>query len=87
MSIPSTGLSKYEKASGELGGRSARGPPLAIRCSSPLTKPKRLTGLGRTSIYKLVDEKKLTLKKVGRRSLIVFSSILDLIEGEGETVA
>jgi excisionase family DNA binding protein len=87
MSIPSTGLSKYEKVSGELGGRSTRSPPARDPLFVTINEAKRLTGLGRTSIYKLVDEKKLTLKKVGRRSLIVFSSILDLIEGKDETAA
>jgi hypothetical protein len=86
MAVASTGLSKYEKPGGELGGRSARVPP-APRDPLLVTinETKRLTGLGRTSIYKLVDEKKLTLKKVGRRSLIVFASILDLIEENEET--
>jgi hypothetical protein len=61
----STGLSKYEKAGGELGGRSARGPspqrdPLLVT----INEAKRLTGLGRTSIYKLVDEKNSRSKRL-----------------------
>jgi excisionase family DNA binding protein len=87
MSIPATGLSKYEKAGGELEVRSARGPTVRDPLLVTINEAKRLTGLGRTSIYKLVDEKKLTLRKVGRRSLIVFASILDLIEEDEQTAA
>jgi hypothetical protein len=84
MSVPSTGLSKYEKAGGELGGRSARGPspqrdPLLVT----INEAKRLTGPHQ--YLQAGRRKKLTLKKVGRRSLIVFASILDLIEENEET--
>jgi hypothetical protein len=88
MSIPSTGLSKYEKASGELGGRSARGPPARDPLLVTINDAKFLLGLGRTSIYELVAQKKLKLKKIGRRSLIVFESIRELIEeDEGAAAA
>ena len=81
MSIPSTALSKYEKPHARLGARSPRGPPcdpLAVT----LNEACRLSGLGRTKIYELVDAKQLKLIKVGRRSLIVFKSLRELIEGE-----
>jgi|ERR1043166_169593 excisionase family DNA binding protein len=41
----------------------------------------RLTGLGRTSLYRLIGERKLRHVKVGKRTLIDFSSIKRLIEG------
>jgi excisionase family DNA binding protein len=88
MSIPSTGLSKYEKPGGELGTRSARGPP-APRDPFFVTinEAGRLLGIRRTTLYKLVAEKKLKLKKIGRRSLIVFESIRELIEEGDEEAA
>ena len=87
MSIASTGLSKYEKAGGELGARSARGPPPP---RDPLlvtiNEAGRLLGIRRTTLYKLVAEKKLKLKKIGRRSLIVFTSIQELIKEDENDV-
>jgi excisionase family DNA binding protein len=48
----------------------------------------RLTGLGRTSLYRLIGEKRLRHIKVGSRTLIDFASIKKLIENstEGEVV-
>jgi excisionase family DNA binding protein len=39
----------------------------------------RLTGLGRTSLYRLIEEKKLRRVKVGTRTLIDFSTIKKLV--------
>ena len=42
----------------------------------------RLLGVGRTMLYGLVAAKKLKLKKIGRRSLIVFKSLWELVEND-----
>jgi excisionase family DNA binding protein len=46
----------------------------------------RLTGLGTTTIYKLIAERKLDKVKVGRRTLLVYESLKRLatpdVEGE-----
>ncbi|RFC68355.1 MULTISPECIES: helix-turn-helix transcriptional regulator [Mesorhizobium] len=38
-----------------------------------------MTGLGRSSIYRLFQEKKLTPRKAGKRTLILTSEISDYI--------
>ena len=47
----------------------------------------RLTGLGRTSLYRLIDERKLRRIKVGARALIEYRSIKELIENTPEESA
>lgn len=42
----------------------------------------QITGLGKTSIYRLVNEGQLQLRKVGTRSLITASSLRAFIECE-----
>ena len=42
----------------------------------------RVSGLGRTTIYRLAAEQKLDLRKIGTRSLITASSLRRLVEGE-----
>lgn len=41
---------------------------------------KKATGLGTTTIYSLIHEKRLETVKVGRRTLIKVSSIRALVE-------
>jgi excisionase family DNA binding protein len=84
MSIPSTGLSKYERPHGELGTSSARGPPSRDPFLVTIKEAARLLGIKRTSAYKLIAQKKLKLKKIGRRSLITFESIRELAEEDEE---
>jgi excisionase family DNA binding protein len=43
-----------------------------------------LTGLGNTKIYQLIGEKRLKSITVGRRRLIVYSSIENLIKANEE---
>ena len=43
-----------------------------------------LLGVKRTTLYKLVAAKKLKLKKIGRRTLITFESIRELVEQEDD---
>jgi excisionase family DNA binding protein len=47
----------------------------------------RLTGLGRTSLYRLIEEKKLRRVKIGSRTLIDFGSIKELVESQVEQAA
>ena len=42
----------------------------------------RVTGLGLTTIYRLVNDGTLDRRKVGTRSLITASSLRRLVEGE-----
>lgn len=50
-----------------------------IQASEPLTvsveEARRLTGLGETTIYKLIGARELDSRKVGTRRLVVYSSI------------
>lgn len=61
-------------------------PILSNRSIEPLaftiSEACRVSGLGKTSIYRLVNEGKLELRKVGNRSLITARSLRHLIEGE-----
>jgi excisionase family DNA binding protein len=42
----------------------------------------RVSGLGRTTLYRLAGEKQITMRKVGRRTLITAASLHALIEDE-----
>jgi len=42
----------------------------------------RVTGLGLTTVYRLINEGKLERRKIGTRSLIPAASLRRLIEGE-----
>lgn len=50
----------------------------------PLTvtvkEAQRITGLGHSTIYKLIGEKRLTSIKVGTRTLVTFQSIKSLVQ-------
>jgi excisionase family DNA binding protein len=50
----------------------------------PLTvtvqEARRLTGLGNTTLYRLIGEGKLRTVKVGARTLVIYQSIKALIE-------
>jgi excisionase family DNA binding protein len=47
----------------------------------------RLTGLGRTSLYRLIGQKKLRHVKIGTRTLIDFSSIKRLLDSDSDKSA
>lgn len=44
----------------------------------------RVSGLGRTTLYKLASENppRITMRKIGRRTLVVAASLRALIENE-----
>jgi excisionase family DNA binding protein len=50
--------------------------------SVTIEEAKRLTGLGRTTLYALMAEGKLKTTTIGRRRLVLYSSIEKLV---GET--
>jgi len=47
-----------------------------------ITEAAQTLSLGRTSVYKLMDEGRLESRKMGRRRLITTASILRLVEHE-----
>lgn len=42
-----------------------------------------LTSLGRTRLYQLINEGKLQVRKIGKRTLVPAASLRALIDGEG----
>lgn len=55
--------------------------PFRERVSAPVDETCRAVGLGRTTIYRLMDEGKITSTTIGRRRLIFVASVLALLEG------
>jgi excisionase family DNA binding protein len=66
MSISSTGLSHHELHGAK---------PLTITVATA----KKLSGLGHTTVWRLIKEKRLLTVHVGRRTLIAFSSLEALL--------
>jgi excisionase family DNA binding protein len=58
---------------------SRRHPPKPV--SATVDDTCRITGLGRTKIYELIAEGKLKTVAIGRRRLVLYSSIEELIHG------
>ena len=56
-------------------------PPVLVT----VKQARALTGLGTTKLYELIGEKRLKSIMVGRRRLVVFASIHDLIKSSAET--
>ena len=69
MSIQSTGLSRQE-----LGGAK----PLAVT----VKKACDLIGVGNTTMYALIRDGRVKTKTIGRRRLIIYSSLEELVRGE-----
>ena len=65
MSIQSTGLSDWESASA----------PLTVT----FQRAKQLSGLGLTTLWKLVKEKRIEIVRIGGRSLITYRSLQSLL--------
>jgi excisionase family DNA binding protein len=83
--VRSTGLSKYELRGvrpRRLGHN--RGPPLDPLAVT-VAEAKRLTGLGLTTIWKLIAEKELETVHVGRRTLVIFASLRRLLSPNDDT--
>jgi len=75
MSQMSTGLSPMEKQ-GAIARAASRGPPL----TATIDEACRKTGLGVTTLYGLLKAKKIRGTKVGRRRLIFWQSLQELLE-------
>ena len=65
MSIQSTGLSAWESAPA----------PLTVTFQTA----KKLSGLGLTTLWKLVKEKRIEIVRIGGRSLITYRSLQALL--------
>jgi excisionase family DNA binding protein len=57
-------------------------PPVLVT----VKEARALTGLGNTKLYELIGEKRLKSITVGRRRLVVFASIQDLVNTSAEAV-
>jgi excisionase family DNA binding protein len=57
---------------------SPRGPPAPITVT--VAETRRITGLGNTTVYELIKRGELTTVKVGRRRLVLYSSIEALLQ-------
>ena len=51
------------------------------RVSCTIAECRKATGLGKTKIYEMIDQKRIEVRKVGRRTVILFPSLLAAIEG------
>jgi excisionase family DNA binding protein len=51
--------------------------PKPIAVTIPMTR--KVSGLGNTTIWKLIAEKKLATVKVGRRTLVIYDSLERLL--------
>jgi len=71
MSIPSTGISHSE-----LHGQR----PLTVTVKTA----RKLSGLGYTKIWELIKDQKLTTVSVGRRRLIIYASLEQLLSPEAD---
>jgi len=79
MSQISTALSRSEKQ-GAVARAECRGPPLTVTIDEACRK----TGLGVTTLYALLKVKKIRGTKVGRRRLIFWQSLQELLERNAE---
>ena len=59
--------------------QSRRHPPKPV--SATIDDTCHITGLGRTKVYELIGEGKLKAIAIGRRRLVLYSSIEELIHG------
>jgi len=73
MSIPSTGLSHHEMHGAK---------PLTVTVRTA----KKLSGLGNTTLWGLIKNQKLKTVQIGRRRLVVYSSLERLLLSKGDTL-
>ena len=69
MSIQSTGLSRHESGSAK---------PLAVT----VKKACELIGVGNTTMYELIRAGRVKTMTIGRRRLIIYSSLEELVSDE-----
>ncbi|MBU1607184.1 MAG: helix-turn-helix domain-containing protein [Alphaproteobacteria bacterium] len=56
-------------------------PAASEPISYNISEAVRVSGLSRTTLYKLIHEKRLEKRKIGKRTLIPAASLRALIEG------
>jgi excisionase family DNA binding protein len=56
--------------------------PFAQRLTCTIAEACEVTGLGRTKLYELIGDGRLTTTTVGRRRLVLVQSLLSLIEAK-----
>jgi excisionase family DNA binding protein len=54
----------------------------APRLTLTIREALRATGIGKTTLYKLIDDGKVRRVKIGKRSLIVFEDLQKLVTSE-----
>jgi excisionase family DNA binding protein len=54
------------------------------RLAYSIAEASSLTGIGRTTLYRLMDRGELQSRKIGRRRLILASALLALVEPPAE---
>jgi excisionase family DNA binding protein len=69
MSIQSTGLSRHESSGTK---------PLAV----PVKKACEIVGVGNTTMYELIKQKRVRTIKIGRRTLCIYASLETLVTSE-----
>lgn len=57
----------------------SRGLPFAERLTCTITEACEVTGLGRTKIYELIGDGRVTSTTIGRRRLVIVQSLLALV--------
>jgi excisionase family DNA binding protein len=69
MSIQSTGLSRHESSGTN---------PLAV----PVKKACELIGVGNTTMYALIRDGRVKTTTIGRRRLVIYSSLEEVVSGQ-----
>jgi len=80
MSIVSTGLSAEERKGSAAKQLSPGGAPFLEPLVITVAQAKQITNLGHSTIYALIKSKKLTVRKVGNRTLITYASVKALLQ-------
>jgi excisionase family DNA binding protein len=58
-----------------------------VKITATIQQVQEMTGLGRTTIYKLIDEGRLKTILIGSRRLVVVRSLRRLLEGGDDAAA
>lgn len=64
----------------EPGGHDDKLAPFAVS----VEEAERLSDIGRTKLYELIQKGRIKSRKVGRRRLVLVRSLRDFLESEGE---
>jgi excisionase family DNA binding protein len=58
------------------------GIPFSQRLTCTIAEACEVTGLGRTKLYELIGDGRISTTAIGRRRLVLVQSLLSLIEGD-----